>query len=355
MLGRIRQYWDWLWDSSAWCPRTDCGDWPLWLIRMHQWSDQAIWWAYVAIPCVLVFWLVKRRKLPYPIIAACFAVFIFACGYGHHLESTMFETPVYRATGFGKLVTAIVSWVTVLSLAYITPKALSLRTMKEFEEEIAEQIRALKQREGELTDFFDHAPIGLHRVGPDGFVKWVNQEELNMLGFEEHEYVGHHISEFHADQDVIADILIRLKAGEELRNLHVRLRCKDGSIKDVMLSSNVYEKDGEFGYTRCFTRDVTEIVAATYKVKESENKFRLIADNIPQLAWMTRPDGHIFWYNQRWYDYTGTSLEEVEGWNWSSVHDPSQLPRVLENWAKSLANGVPWEDTFPILSGGPCS
>ena len=83
-------------------------------------------------------------------------------------------------------------------------------------------------------------------------------------------------------------------------------------------------------------------------LRESEERFRMMAELIPQLAWMARPDGHIFWYNRRWYEYTGTTLQQMEGWGWQSVHDPLELPRVLERWKAALAAGKPWEDTFPL-------
>ncbi len=87
---------------------------------------------------------------------------------------------------------------------------------------------------------------------------------------------------------------------------------------------------------------------AEEKLREQRERFRLLADSIPQLAWMARPDGHIFWYNKRWYDYTGTTPEQMEGWGWQSVHDPNELPRVLDKLKASFASGEPWEDTFPL-------
>jgi PAS domain S-box-containing protein len=84
------------------------------------------------------------------------------------------------------------------------------------------------------------------------------------------------------------------------------------------------------------------------ELKASEELFHTMADSIPQLAWMARADGHIYWYNKRWYEYTGTTLAEMEGWGWQSVHDPQELPRVLALWKAALKNGQPWEDTFPI-------
>src|SRR5690348_9744226 len=73
-------------------------------------------------------------------------------------------------------------------------------------------------------------------------------------------------------------------------------------------------------------RELEERVAErTEELRESESQFRSLANSIPQLAWMTHPDGSIFWYNQRWYDYTGTTFEEVKGWDWKAVHHPDYV------------------------------
>jgi PAS domain S-box-containing protein len=73
-----------------------------------------------------------------------------------------------------------------------------------------------------------------------------------------------------------------------------------------------------------------------------------MANSIPQLAWMAKPDGWIFWYNQRWHDYCGTTAERMEGWGWQAVHDLQELPRVLKKWQNCVANGEPWEDSLPL-------
>ena len=87
---------------------------------------------------------------------------------------------------------------------------------------------------------------------------------------------------------------------------------------------------------------------AEESVREKESEFHLLADSIPELCWMARGDGHIFWYNARWYEYTGTTPEQMEGWGWQSVHDPEMLPSVMERWKASLANGQPFEMEFPL-------
>lgn len=114
-----------------------------------------------------------------------------------------------------------------------------------------------------IEDFFDNAAHAMHWVAADGTIVRANAFELRALGYEHDEYVGRHIAEFHADPDRIADILARLGRNETLRDYPARLRAKDGSIRHVLINSNVrWSADGEFLHTRCFTRDVTDSVLA---------------------------------------------------------------------------------------------
>ncbi len=79
-----------------------------------------------------------------------------------------------------------------------------------------------------------------------------------------------------------------------------------------------------------------------------EDQFKQLANSIPQLAWMADKLGYIYWYNDRWFEYTGTVLSEVEGWGWSKVHHPDHLERVTKKFTKALEDADNWEDTFPL-------
>ncbi len=84
------------------------------------------------------------------------------------------------------------------------------------------------------------------------------------------------------------------------------------------------------------------------ELRESERRFRTMADAMPQLAWIAHSDGYIHWYNRRWHEYTGTTPQQMEGWGWHSVHDPRMLPKVLGQWQASILSGEPFEMEFPL-------
>ncbi|MGF6433285.1 sensor histidine kinase [Bradyrhizobium elkanii] len=73
-----------------------------------------------------------------------------------------------------------------------------------------------------------------------------------------------------------------------------------------------------------------------------------LVDAIPQLAWIADASGDINWYNRRWYDYTGTDFEQMQGWGWQKVHHPEHVDRVVAKIKMSFETGTPWEDTFPL-------
>ena len=81
-----------------------------------------------------------------------------------------------------------------------------------------------------------------------------------------------------------------------------------------------------------------------------ERQFLILANSISQLAWMADGKGYIFWYNDRWYEYTGTTLEEMQGWGWQKVHHPDEVDRVVERIKIAFTTGEPWDDTFPLRS-----
>ena len=97
-----------------------------------------------------------------------------------------------------------------------------------------------------------------------------------------------------------------------------------------------------------FNEMLIEIQKRDSALQESERQFRSLADSIPQLAWMGEPNGELFWYNRRWYEYTGTTPQQMLGWGWRSVHDPEKLDAVIDKWKRAIETGEPFEMIFPL-------
>jgi len=141
-----------LFNTDGFMPRRLCGEWTDGLIWLHVLSDVAIFGAYTAIPCVLAFFILRRRDVPFPRILWLFVAFIFACGSVHLIESTMFWQPVYRLSGLVKFITAVVSWLTVFALIRIVPLALHLPGLARFNTELRGEVEERKRVEQALRE-----------------------------------------------------------------------------------------------------------------------------------------------------------------------------------------------------------
>jgi PAS domain S-box-containing protein len=93
----------------------------------------------------------------------------------------------------------------------------------------------------------------------------------------------------------------------------------------------------------------TTLASSHHSIRPAdESKFISLANNMSNLAWMADVNGWIYWYNDRWYEYTGTQPVDMEGWGWQSVHDPIELPNVLKRWQASIESGKSFDMVFPI-------
>lgn len=121
-----------------------------------------------------------------------------------------------------------------------------------------------------------------------------------------------------------------------------------GLPDEVGFSVYVLGAVGVILLTRARDKAVNRFRASVSEMRESESRLHALADNIPQLAWMADEKGRRFWYNQRWFDYTGTSIEQARGMGWEKVHHPDHNQRVMQRIRQSWESGGIWEDTFPL-------
>ena len=225
----------------------------------------------------------------------------------------------------------------------------------------ADQLRLLVQATADYAIFL---------LAPDGRVASWNTGAERIKGYAAAEIIGQHFSRFYPEEAVARgwpahELEVAGREGRfEDEGWRVR---KDGSTfwANVVITALRDETGRLRGFSKV-TRDLTErkrtedalraarddlerrVDARTAELRASEGQFRTLADSIPQLAWMARPDGHVEWFNRRWYEYTGAAPGRTEGWGWEAAVDPAELPRVLAGWRAALAAGEAWEDTFPL-------
>ena len=93
-----------------------------------------------------------------------------------------------------------------------------------------------------------------------------------------------------------------------------------------------------------------ELLHAREALRQSQLELRALANSMPQLAWIAEQDGAMVWYNQRWYDYTGTTPEQMSGTGWQAVYAPECLDAMQAHWEASCRDGTPFELEVPIRS-----
>ncbi len=220
---------------------------------------------------------------------------------------------------------------------------------------------ALRESEGRFRGLMEQAPFSIQVFSPDGRSVRANRAWEELWGVTLDQIAGYNVLEDKQLEDKgVLPLIKQAFDGVPSRIPAIRYDPNE-TIPDVnrnpdperWVAAVAYPLKDESGNVRevvLVHEDITARRRAEAALQESEERLRLLADSIPQLAWMARPDGHIFWYNRRWYEYTGTTPEQMEGWGWQSVHDPDVLPKVLEQWKGSIASGEPFDMVFPLKS-----
>jgi PAS domain S-box-containing protein len=184
----------------------------------------------------------------------------------------------------------------------------------------------------------------------DGTILTWNQAAQELYGYSAEEAVGQPVSLLvPADRrDETARMIAAVHAGDNLW-LDTERRRKDGTLVEVLVdAAPIRTADGTVIGISKITRDISERRRAEAAMQEREEQFRTLANSVPQLVWMANSDGWIVWYNDRWYEYTGTTPEQMEGDGWQRVHDPAVLPNVMARWNESVRTGQPFDMTFPL-------
>ncbi len=155
------------------------------------------------------------------------------------------------------------------------------------------------------------------------------------------------------DRDMVRDEFLRAFAQHQDLNVECRLDLPGQEMRWISVVGRADYADRNrprsvLGMTGV-VQDISTRKSAEDTLRQSEEVLRALANSIPQLAWMAQADGAIVWFNERWYDYTGTTPEQVVGWGWQSTLDPDVLPAMLQRWNDSIRTGNPFDMEYPIL------
>ncbi len=214
------------------------------------------------------------------------------------------------------------------------------------------------RRSTERLQLATHASgLGLFTWRPHSdIVEWHNELPYRIFGIAQGEppLTGRRFAaEFvHADDaTAFAEAVRRTAAGGAPFHFKGRFRRTDGELRWVEFTGRKQGEEGPEPIIVGTAADVTDQVHAENALRQSEERLRQLANTIPNLAWMANADGAITWYNDRWYEYTGSTPQEMTGWGWQRVHDPDFLPQVMALWTESLRTGQPFEMPFMPLRG----
>ncbi len=180
-----------IFDTSDFPPRWECGHWTTGHGWLHIASDVATWGAYTAIPCVLAYFVLKRKQdVVFPRIFWLFGAFILACGLVHLIEATIFWWPVYRLSGVVKLITAVVSWATVVALMRVTPQAMALPGLTTINRALQREMAERGEAENRFRLVVEASPSSIIVVDGQGVIALVNSETEKLFGYTRDELIG---------------------------------------------------------------------------------------------------------------------------------------------------------------------
>lgn len=188
-------------------------------------------------------------------------------------------------------------------------------------------------------------------MSTEGIIQSWNEGAERMFGYTAAEVLGKSVTILipPGNEDEEPRILKRLLQGDRIDHYETERMCKDGRVLNVSLTvSPIYDRREKIVGVSKISRDITQRKLNEAALRRNEEELRAMANSIPHLAWMAKPDGSVVWYNTRWFEYTGSTFEEMEGWGWQKVMHPAHLPRVLEQWRESIRTGAPYSMEVPV-------
>ena len=217
---------------------------------------------------------------------------------------------------------------------------------------------SLREREAELARVQQIGQIGGLEVDlRNGFRNHRSPEYLIVHGLPPEAANETHedwVRRIHPDDREATEKLFRDAVKSGVRDYNVRyriIRPSDGEVRWISVRSYI-ERDAEGKAIRLVGAhtDVTDQVNAEKALRESEEKFRTLAEAVPHHVWTARPDGLLNWFNPRVYEYAGAAVGQLDGDKWGAIVHPDDVPSAVVAWTHSVQTGDPYETEFRLRS-----
>jgi PAS domain S-box-containing protein len=247
----------------------------------------------------------------------------------------------------------------IVAVTDVTDRLTGERARREAEERLKASVDALRASEDRYRTLFETATVGIVYQDEQAAILDANPAAQRILGLTLDQMQGRTSMDprWHAVREDGGPlpgeehpVPRALRSGRVERGEMGVFHSGEGTYRwiDVTAVPQSPDAQGRPRLIYALFEDITERRQAERERAASEERFRALADNIAQLAWMADPSGSTFWYNRRWFEYTGTTPEEMVGWGWKSVHDPERVEQVADRFRAHVEAAQPWEDTFPL-------
>jgi two-component system, cell cycle sensor histidine kinase and response regulator CckA len=344
--------------AGPFLPHGFCYQWKAALIWLHVVSDILIAIAYLAIPVALIYFTKKRRDLPFRWMFLCFGIFITACGATHVMEVVTLWVPAYWTSGAIKVVTALASLPTAILVVRILPEALNLASgeqMRAANVELAKQAAALKESEDLYRDLVENSQDLICTHDFQGILLSVNQTPLKILGYSRDELLNKPLRDFVVPEARTRcdEYLAEIKRDGFAKGL-LPVLTKNGQVR-VWEYNNTVRTDGVGApIVRGIAHDVTEQKRAEKALRKTEERFRLMAENIKEIFWIIEPKTlNLIYASPAYEQIWERPREEIESEPTAylnSIH-PEDTPRILEKFGRLEAENH-LEDEYRIVCPG---
>lgn len=231
-------------------------------------------------------------------------------------------------------------------------QAIEVTHLVEARKKIHEQAEEILRQRRIHDTMLAATPDFYYLTDPQGVLTYVNNALAEFQGLTVEQMIGKTFLQLGYPYDIAKEIQNKIHLAATTRQMqkyesyYISLKGEPAYLDRQFVPIVNERKETEL--VAGIVHNITDRKYAEERLQESEQRFKLFVDSIPQLAWMANPDGTVYWYNQQWFDYTGTTPEEMMGWGWKSVPDPECLPKVLKAWEYSLAKGKPFKMEFPL-------